>query len=209
MLKVFPLISSHIETWVRRICWWAAWFNVILLFTILVQVILRYFFSHLGGGSQIILSELQWHFYSIALMFGLSYSQIYNAHVRVDAVSRKFSANTRSIVEILGITLLMYPFLIIMFLHGWDYTATAWRIDEGSASPVGLPHRYIIKGVIPVTFALMFLALTARLLREIAVLFGGEALPQYRERFGRFHDHHIGYGLEEPEDYKDIGEGRK
>ena len=211
MLSALPLIASHIEVWVRRIGWWAAWLNVALFLIILVQVLMRYLLGgfEFAGGSQIILGELQWHLYAVALMLGLSYSQIYNAHIRVDAVSRHFSPRARSVVEILGIALLMYPFLVIMFIQGVDYTLAAWRVNEGSASPVGLPWRWLIKGVIPLAFLLLFLALTARLLREVAFLLGGEVQPQYRERFGRFHQQHIGAGLEDPDDYKDMGRGGK
>lgn len=194
MLGALPQIASHIEHWVRRIGWWAAWLNVLLFVVILVQVLLRYLFGNFdfAGGSQIILGELQWHLYAVALMIGLSYSQIHNAHVRVDAVSRHFSPRARSVVEILGIVLLMYPFLVIMFIQGVDYTMAAWRVNESSASPVGLPWRWLIKSIIPLAFLLLFLALTARLLREVASLCGAEVLPQYRERFGRFHQQHIG-----------------
>lgn len=194
MLHHLPKIAFHMERGVRLLGWWAAWLNVALFLVILVQVMLRYFFRDFAGSSQIILGELQWHLYAVALMFGLSYSQVYNSHVRVDALSRRFSERTRSVVEIVGILLLMYPFLIIMFLQGLDYVATAWRVNEGSASPVGLPWRWLIKSVIPAAFLLLFLALTARLLREVAFLAGGEVQPAYQERFGRFRRQHIGGG---------------
>ena len=206
MIDQLPKIAFHIERGVRLFCWWAAWFNVILFVVILIQVLLRYLFSgvaELGGSSQIILGELQWHLYSVALMFGLAYSQIYNSHVRVDALSRKFSDRTRSVVEILGILLLMYPFLIIMFLQGLDYVATAWRINERSASPVGLPWRWLIKSIIPAAFFVLFMALTARLLREVAFLAGGEVQPAYQERFGRFRQQHIGGGAQQQEGGRD------
>ena len=193
MLFLLLRIASALERAVRLIGWWAAWFNVVLFVVILVQVVLRYLVS---GGYQILLGELEWHLYAIALMFGLSYSQVYNAHVRVDALSRHFSARQRSIVEILGIVFLMYPFLIIMFLHGIDYVASSYRVNEHSDSPVGLPWRWLIKSVIPAAMLLLFLALTARLLREMAHLGGAEVLPQYRERFGRFHRQRVGGGKE-------------
>lgn len=182
MLSALPAIAWHIERGVRLICWGAATLNVVLLVTIIVQVVLRYFVS---GGHQIILGELEWHLYAAALMFGLSYSQVHNSHVRVDALSRRFSPRARSVVEILGIVFLMYPFLGIMIAQGIDYVQASWRVNEHSASPVGLPWRWLIKSVIPAAFIMLFLALTARLLREVARLAGHPAPPQYAEQFGR------------------------
>lgn len=197
MLNLLTQTASQLERGVRLIGWWAAWLNVVLFITILIQVVLRYLVS---GGHQIILGELEWHFYATALMIGLSYSQVYNAHVRVDAMSRRFSPRTRSIIEILGISVLMYPFLIVMFIQGLDYVAVAWRVNEGSDSPVGLPYRWLIKSVIPLAMGLLFLALTARLLREVAFLAGAAVLPQYRERFGRFREQPIGESGETPQE---------
>lgn len=153
----------------RIVCLATAWLNLALLVVILVQVGLRHLVS---GGHQIILGELEWHLYAVAVMFGLAYSQVLNAHVRVDALARRFSPQTRSYIEIIGIVFLIMPFIVIMFLHGVDYVASAWRVNERSASPVGLPWRWLIKSVIPVGLAVLFIALLARLLREVAFLAG-------------------------------------
>lgn len=175
-------IAAWLEKWARRLGWWAAWLNVALMGVILVQVTLRYAVS---GGHQIVLGELEWHLYAAALMFGLSYSQTYDAHVRVDALSGRWSARTRSMIEVVGIVGLMYPFLGIMIVQGVDYVAVAWRVNESSNSPVGLPWRWLIKAVIPAAFSLLALTLTARLLREAAFLAGAaEAVGARKEGGG-------------------------
>ena len=182
MIQYFPAVAATMERWIKRLCLTAAWFNIILLLTILLQVALRHFVS---GGHQVILGELEWHLYAVAIMFGLSYSQVLNKHVRVDVVSKHFSQRKRAWVEILGILFLMMPFIIIMFLQGLDYVAGAWRVNERSDSPVGLPWRWLIKSVIPASLAVLFFALLARLLREIAFLAGvGAAVGAAAEENG-------------------------
>lgn len=173
-----PLIAAFIERIVRAIGRATAWLNVVLIFVILLQVILRH---ALSGGHQIVLGELEWHLYAVALLFGLSYSQVHNAHVRVDALSSFYSERTRRYIEIIGILLLMFPFLGIMFVQGWDYVASSWRVNEHSVSPVGLPWRWLIKSAIPLAFGLLFLALFARLLRDIAFLAGVEDADEAKE----------------------------
>jgi TRAP-type mannitol/chloroaromatic compound transport system permease small subunit len=52
--------------------------------------------------------------------------------------------------------------VIWLSLH---YVQQSYVIDEGSPDPGGIPHRYFIKGLIPVGFALL-------LLQSIAVAIG-------------------------------------
>ena len=58
--------------------------------------------------------------------------------------------------------------------HSLSWVADAYRVDEGSTSPQGLPNRWLVKAVIPLAFALMFLAAVARLLRAGIALFRPE-----------------------------------
>ncbi len=141
--------------------------NVLLVGVILLQVALRHFVS---GGHQVVLGELEWHLYAAAVMVGLSYAQVADAHIRVDAFARKYSAAAKNYIEIFGILFLAFPFVAVVFLQGLDYVADSWRVRETSDSPVGLPARWFIKSVIPASFALLFFALAARLMREIAAL---------------------------------------
>ena len=80
-------ITSILNGFVRRIVGTAAWFNVLLIFLILFAVILRYGFHRnqlLLGFPLVPLEELQWHLYSVPVMFGLAYSITNNTHIRID-----------------------------------------------------------------------------------------------------------------------------
>jgi TRAP-type mannitol/chloroaromatic compound transport system permease small subunit len=43
-------------------------------------------------------------------------------------------------------------------------------VGESSANPTGLPYRWVIKAVVPLTAALMFIAALARLIQEVLLL---------------------------------------
>ncbi len=51
----------------------------------------------------------------------------------------------------------------------------SWQLNEVSAAPDGLPHRWIPKSFIIRGFSLLLLAAIARLLRVTALLFGRPA----------------------------------
>lgn len=168
-LPPVPLADS-IDRLISRIGLGVAWVYVLLVLVIILQVVLRKGFSH----GLIALEELQWHLYAVGVMFGLSYAQVTNSHVRVDLFYSRFRARTKRIVEVLGILLLVLPFIFITFMHSLDFVADSWRINEHSSAPSGLPWRWLIKGCIPITFALLGLAMISRLIRDLTLLVRGE-----------------------------------
>jgi len=163
-------LADGIDRFIQRIGMSVAWVYVVLVLVIMLQVILRKGFS----SGLIMLEELQWHLYAVGVMFGLSYAQTTNSHIRVDLFYSHFRARTKHIVEIFGILFLVLPFIAIVFLHSLDFVADSWRINEHSSAPSGLPWRWAIKSVIPVTFGLLGLAMISRLIRDTTLLLRGE-----------------------------------
>ncbi len=151
---------------VKRVAETTAWFNVILVGVILTQVVLRYGFKH----GLVPLEELIWHLYSIAFMFGMAYSITNDSHIRVDIVHMNLPGKTQHILEILGILFLLMPFLWVLFDHSLEWSLEAFRVNESSANPTGLPYRWVIKSVVPMTAILMFIAALARLIQEVLLL---------------------------------------
>jgi TRAP-type mannitol/chloroaromatic compound transport system permease small subunit len=65
------------------------------------------------------------------------------------------------------------PFIVVIFLHSLDFVADSWRINEHSDAPSGLPWRWLIKSVIPVSFGLLGLAVISRFIRDLTLLIKG------------------------------------
>jgi TRAP-type mannitol/chloroaromatic compound transport system permease small subunit len=168
-LAAVPLADT-IDRLIQRITLMIGWSFVLLVLVIILQVTLRKGFSH----GLIALEELQWHLYAIGVMFGLSYAQTTDAHIRVDLFHSRFKTRSKRLIEILGILCLLLPFIAVIFLHSLDFLHDSWRINESSSAPSGLPWRWLIKGVIPVSFALLALAVLSRLYREVVLLKRGE-----------------------------------
>ena len=167
-----PIVSS-LNKIVQRIVETVAWFNVLVIFLILITVILRYGFHRnqlLLNLPLVPMEELQWHFYSVPFMFGLAYAITKDSHIRIDILRLHMSKKLKHIFEILGIILLLMPCTIILFDFSLDYTIYAITHHESSQSTMGLPHRWIVKSVIPLSMILIFLASLARLIQEIILL---------------------------------------
>ncbi|WP_243633820.1 TRAP transporter small permease subunit [Motiliproteus coralliicola] len=163
-------MADCIDAFIRKIGHLIAWVYVALILVIITQVFLR---KGLSSGL-IILEELQWHLYAVGVMFGMSYAQINNAHVRVDLIYGGLRIRTKRIIDVLGILILVLPFIAVIFIHSLDFVADSWRINESSDSPSGLPWRWAIKSVIPLSFGMLALAVISRLIRDVVLLFRGE-----------------------------------
>ncbi|CAA6827079.1 MAG: C4-dicarboxylate ABC transporter [uncultured Thiotrichaceae bacterium] len=158
-----------------------AWINVALIGVILASVFMRYGMNR----AMVTLEELTWYLYAVGIMFGLSYGVVKNSHIRVDILSMHFSRKAIYIVEILGILFLLLPFAWVVFHHSIDWVWQSFTIGESSSSPQGLPHRWIIKLVIPVSFFLLILAALARLIQSWVLLRHDEDAPQPTEESAR------------------------
>jgi TRAP-type mannitol/chloroaromatic compound transport system permease small subunit len=160
--------AGAIDRYILHFGRFLSWANFVLIFVIVVQVTLRYGF----GRGMVALEELEWHLYAVAFMFGLSYAVVTDAHVRVDLISSRMRSSTRAWVEIMGTLLLLLPFIVIVIIYGWEFFVSSWVRSERSLAPMGLPYRWAIKAVIPLSFILFGLAALTRLTRAIHELKG-------------------------------------
>ena len=162
-MKLLLSIANMIEAfilWVSSIMCWA---TALLMMVIIVNVTLRYGFNN----GLIIFEEIQWHLYAIGIMFGLSHAEITNSHVRVDVVASRLNPRTVLKWEVFGCLIFVLPIVFVFVFNSIDYVANAYELGEKSSSPLGLPYRWAIKAVIPVSFILLGLASIARLIKNI------------------------------------------
>lgn len=155
-----------LDAMIRSIGHVVMWTNVLLIFTIILQVILRYGFGH----GLVVLEELQWHLYALGIMFGASYAQMMNSHIRVDIVHSRLSEKWKLRWDLFGIIVLLLPFILVIFHQSLDFVHESWRVNERSDAPLGLPWRWAIKAVIPISFGLLTIATLSRAVRIMATL---------------------------------------
>lgn len=159
-------IADSLDAFVVAVGKVFCWANVLLILVILSQVIMRYGF----GQGQVVLEELQWHLYAIGVMFGLSYAQVRDSHIRVDILHMGLSDRKKRVFEIIGILVFLLPFIWVVLANSLDFVYDSWRVGERSDAPSGLPFRWAIKAVIPISFTLLGLAAISRLIRDVYLL---------------------------------------
>lgn len=161
-----PRFCDALDEIILRIGRYFSWLNAILVVVIILQVVLRYVF----GMGLVVLEELQWHLYAVGIMLGLSYCLVQNTHIRLDLLYDRFSQRRKELVGLLGTLFLLFPIIIIMLIHGWDFLMDSWGVRESSDSPIGLCCRYIIKSFLLIGFGLLGMAALSRMIRSFAFL---------------------------------------
>jgi len=166
----------------ERVCVYAARLAGLLLLVltavILYDVIGRQFYN---TGS-VALQELEWHLHGAIAMLGFGYAYTRDAHVRIDILHASFSDRFKLKLEVVGIALLLTPFLLVILWYGFEFALRSFERGEGSRGGLGLEHRWIIKSAVPLAALLALLGAWSVLLRAIATLRGHLPTPYTTEK---------------------------
>jgi len=162
-------LSRRIDPLLTGIGHSISWLWLLLLFVILLNVILRYVF----GEGRIEFEEIQWHIYATGFLLGISYTFQVDGHVRVDVVHERLPLRVKAWLELYGMLLCVLPFTALILIFTVPFVATSFELGEVSASPGGLPYRWLIKSMLLAGFILLLLAVISRFSRVWLYLFGG------------------------------------
>jgi TRAP-type mannitol/chloroaromatic compound transport system permease small subunit len=126
---------------------------VFLLMTVnvFIDVVMRYFFRNSSVGMQ----EMEWHLFSIMILFGVSVALLEEGHVRVDFLYDHFSVRKKAVINIIGTVFFLLPLALLVFFTSFEFVMDSYKIHEISENPGGLHYRYLIKGMIPLAFAVL------------------------------------------------------
>ena len=145
-------LAGGIDTLVDLVGRATAWLTLGLALVMASNVLLRYGFS-IGS---IWMQEFEWHVFVPICVFGMCYALLHCEHVRVDVLFQYFSIKNKHVVDVITAILGMLLCVIVIKLS-IPYVYQSWSINEGTANPGGIDYRYIVKGLIPLGFALYLL----------------------------------------------------
>lgn len=146
---------------------------ILMVANVFYDVLMRYFFNDVSIGMQ----ELEWHLFAGMFMFGIGFTLKEDAHVRVDIFYEKLLPHTQAYVDIVSALIFALPMAVIVMYYGYGYAFDAYEMMEGSPDPGGLPYRWIIRSVIPLSNAFLILCIFYTILENIIKIQG----PNVRE----------------------------
>ena len=158
-----------IERVIQKVGSFCSWLSFALVILITLDVFLRYIFNFSSAS----LYELEWHFFAIIFLLGSSITLQNDQHVRVDVFYNKLSNKKKEIVNLTGNIFFLLPFSIVIFYTSLPFVEDSLKIMESSPDPGGLPYRFIIKLVIPLSFLLLALQGTINIIKNIKKISDG------------------------------------
>ncbi|MDP3479486.1 MAG: TRAP transporter small permease subunit [Desulfoprunum sp.] len=137
---------------------------VFLLMTVNIfyDVVMRYFFHN----SSVAMQEMEWHLFSIVILFGVSVALMEEGHVRVDFLYDRFSIRKKAVVNMIGTVFFLLPLACLIFFGSFGFVMDSYSMNEISENPGGLSYRWLIKAMIPLAFGILILSAIAYTLKN-------------------------------------------
>lgn len=168
-MKRFIRYLDNISEWTGRIAIWA----VCLVTGIVVyEVITRRFFH----SPHIWTYEIITLFYGFHFMILAAYALLHQAHVSIDIVYNRLSPRLRACLDVITYPLFFFPFLIILFMVGFENAAASWATHETTLTarlPIVMPF---MKTITPATAFFLLIQGFAIFYRRLYFLIKGEEL---------------------------------
>lgn len=162
-------LADGIDRFIDSVGRTISWLALAVALVMGANVLLRYGFS-LGW---IWAQELEWHLLVPLTLVGMSYALRHGEHVRVDVLYASFNGRTKEAINALSAVIAMVFSALVIWLS-IAFVEQSWSVGEGSPNPGGMPALYVIKAMVPLGFALLFLQSLAQAIQS-ALRFGARA----------------------------------
>ena len=136
---------------------------VLMVLNVSYDVMMRYIFQASSVGMQ----EMEWHLFSIVILFGVGVALRHESHIRVDFIFDRMPARRKAAVNIFGTLFMLMPMALLIFFGSFGFVNDAWVTNEISEDPGGLPYRWIIKSMIPISMAFLMLSSVGYVIKNI------------------------------------------
>ena len=145
-----------------------AFIMIIMTLNVAFDVTMRYVFHNSSVGMQ----ELEWHFFSILILFGMSYALKENGHVRVDFLYDGMREKKKAWINVIGTLIFLFPIALLVFFGSFEFVMDSYTTNEISEDPGGLKYRWMIKAMIPVAFGFLMFSAVGYIIKNINIIRG-------------------------------------
>ena len=148
---------------IERLSYLTAFVLALLVLLVVFDATNRYLFSE---GSTA-LQELEWHFFDVVILLGIAYALKTDSHVRVDIFYENFAPKTKALVNIVAALFFILPLSALIIYVGVGFVELSFVQNEASSDPGGLPYRWLVKSLMPLSFAFLALQALSELVKSV------------------------------------------
>ncbi len=155
-------VLQRIESWVARTGQVFSWLVLVIVVLMAINVLLRYTMSVGSVWAQ----ELEWHLLVPLILLVMSWGIQSGESPRIDVLYADYPPRKKLRVDLFAEVLTMAVALMVAWLSV-AYVMQSFSILEGSPDPGGIPYRWVIKALIPLGFAILFVQAFAAFFRTL------------------------------------------
>ncbi len=160
----FSALLNFLDRFVAGVGFWTAAVALPAMISVRVyEIVARKVFGVPSNFPQF----LEWELFLLLVFLTLGYGYVRGAHVRVDIIRDRLRPVMRNRIELVGLLLLIVPFVMVIFYFGIPYVIESYNMGEKSALALGGPARWLLKGAMPFGLGLLLLAAIVAALRNL------------------------------------------
>jgi TRAP-type mannitol/chloroaromatic compound transport system permease small subunit len=153
-----------LSEWVGR---WVAWLLLLAVLISTANAVVRKAFNMSSNG----FLEIQWYLFAATFLLASGYTLLRQEHVKIDVISGRFSKRTQIWIDIIGICVFLFPFVIMIIKLAMPLVINAYVTPEVSSNAGGL-IRWPVFALLPAGLLLLGIQAVSELIKRIAFLQG-------------------------------------
>jgi len=155
-----------LSVWSGKIVAWLVIPNVLAL---VYEVIARYVLKSPTIWSY----EVTYFLYGTHFLIGAAYTLQIKGHIRIDVFYMHLSSKGKAVVDVLGYLFLFFPVMMALIYAGIEFTIQSWEMGEKSGLSPWRPYLYPYKGILVISFLLIFIQGIAEFFKNLHILIRG------------------------------------
>jgi TRAP-type mannitol/chloroaromatic compound transport system permease small subunit len=160
-------ISRVIDTINEQIGKKVAWLILLAVIVATVNAIIRKVFN-VSSNAWL---ELQWMLFGAVFLMCAAWTLQVKEHIRIDIVNSMLPKTVQRWIDLVGHTLFLMPFCLLMVYHSWPFFTRSFAVNEQSLSAGGLPQ-WPAKGLVIVGFLMLTFQGVSEIIKQIAIMRG-------------------------------------
>jgi TRAP-type mannitol/chloroaromatic compound transport system permease small subunit len=160
---------------------WTGYLFILLILPLIFANVVEVFARYVLRAPTIWALDTTTMSYAALFMLGSALALLKGAHVRTDILWGAFSDRTKGMIDSLVFLLLFLPTMVVLFYISIDDFLYSYSIDERSSSGAGGPIIWPLRGVIPLTAAMLFLQGVSELMKSLWAWRTGEFLTEHEK----------------------------
>jgi TRAP-type mannitol/chloroaromatic compound transport system permease small subunit len=163
----FISLSRAIDALTTRVGRIVSWLILMAIMISTVNAIVRKLFD-ISSNAWL---EAQWVLFGAVFLCCAPWTLLSGEHIRIDILNAKLPYKLRNWIDLMGHSLFLMPFALLMMYYSWPFFTRSFLINEQSLNAGGLPQ-WPAKSLLFIGFTLLTLQGISEFIKRLAIMRG-------------------------------------